>query len=175
MSVSRDHLDLRSPKSGHSNTAWSSNDNRTPALEARPRCCSHSSFQKRSLPAQSLLAHSSTRRSQTRDISTPWLYHRIDSRLREPCSLISPIGEWFYSSDKHVYSSAGLAIDEQLLLRFDEFERVHSLWLLRKCTEEVNLSSSLPMVERIDLLPGSTSSNEYDAADVQREPSSSNA
>ena len=62
--------------------------------------------------------------------------------MRKPRSSFSPIGEWFYSSDKHVYSSAGLAIDEQLLLRFDEFERVHSLWLLRKCTEEVKLSSS---------------------------------
>lgn len=48
------------------------------------------------------------------------------------------LGDWFYTSDKHAYTSAGLALDEQLLLRFDEIDRVHSLWLLRKCTEEVN-------------------------------------
>ncbi len=53
-------------------------------------------------------------------------------------------GEWFYSSDKHVYTTAGLAIDEQLLLRFDEIDRVHSLWLLRKCTEEVNSLEKFP-------------------------------
>ncbi len=63
--------------------------------------------------------------------------------LSHPLDEVKPIisrhhGEWFYSSDKHVYTSAGLAIDEQLLLRFDEIDRVHSLWLLRKCTDEVN-------------------------------------
>jgi len=68
--------------------------------------------------------------------------------LSHPLDEVKPIisrhhGEWFYSSDKHVYTSAGLAIDEQLLLRFDEIDRVHSLWLLRKCTDEVNFFFSL--------------------------------
>ncbi|CAF3428235.1 unnamed protein product [Rotaria socialis] len=61
--------------------------------------------------------------------------------LSHPLDEVKPVisrhhGDWFYSSDKHVYITAGLAIDEQLLLRFDEIDRVHSLWLLRKCTDE---------------------------------------
>lgn len=61
--------------------------------------------------------------------------------LSHPLDEVKPIisrhhGDWFYSSDKHCYTMAGLASDEQLLLRFDEIDRVHSLWLLRKCTDE---------------------------------------
>ncbi|CAF3891883.1 unnamed protein product, partial [Rotaria magnacalcarata] len=61
--------------------------------------------------------------------------------LSHPLDEVKPVisrhhGDWFYSSDKHVYITAGLTIDEQLLLRFDEIDRVHSLWLLRKCTDE---------------------------------------
>ncbi|UJR26009.1 hypothetical protein I4U23_007355 [Adineta vaga] len=61
--------------------------------------------------------------------------------LSHPLDEVKPIisrhhGEWFYSSDKHMYTTAGLAMDEHLILRYDEIDRVHSLWLLRKCTEE---------------------------------------
>ena len=66
--------------------------------------------------------------------------------------LCSVLGDWFYSSDKHVYTSAGLALDEQLLLRFDEIDHVHSLWLLRKCTEEVSWKEvALPSLNRCDV------------------------
>ncbi|CAF4540754.1 unnamed protein product, partial [Rotaria sp. Silwood1] len=56
--------------------------------------------------------------------------------LSHPLDEVKPVisrhhGEWFYSFDKHVYTTAGLASDEQLILRFDEIDRVHSLWLLR--------------------------------------------
>lgn len=71
--------------------------------------------------------------------------------LSHPLDEVKPIisrhhGEWFYSSDKHAYTSAGLAMDEHLLLRFDEIDRVHSLWLLRKCTDEVKFSSIFSLV-----------------------------
>ena len=59
-------------------------------------------------------------------------------------------GEWFYSSDKHMYTTAGLAMDEQLILRYDEIDRVHSLWLFRKCTDEVNYLS-LSLFQRLSI------------------------
>jgi hypothetical protein len=96
--------------------------------------------------------------------------------LSHPLDEVKPIisrhhGEWFYSSDKHVYTSAGLAIDEQLLLRFDEIDRVHSLWLLRKCTDEVNCFLLFFVFNLISLLKkktkGSSSSNKYDITNVK--------
>lgn len=65
-----------------------------------------------------------------------------DFQREKSSSISSFLGDWFYSSDKHCYTMAGLASDEQLLLRFDEIDRVHSLWLLRKCTDEVSIFPS---------------------------------
>ena len=77
------------------------------------------------------------------------------------------LGEWFYSSDKHVYTTAGLAIDEQLLLRFDEIDRVHSLWLLRKCTDEVNSKNFHILLFIMKSFEGSSSSNKYDVTNFK--------
>ena len=38
-------------------------------------------------------------------------------------------------------------MDEHLLLRFDEIDHVHSLWLLRKCTDEVKNKRILKFLE----------------------------
>ncbi|CAF0874777.1 unnamed protein product [Didymodactylos carnosus] len=61
--------------------------------------------------------------------------------LSHPLDEVKPIisrlnGEWFYGSDKRSYITSGLAADEQLLLRYDEVNQIHSLWLFRKCTAE---------------------------------------
>jgi hypothetical protein len=94
--------------------------------------------------------------------------------LSHPLDEVKPIisrhhGEWFYSSDKHVYTSAGLAIDEQLLLRFDEIDRVHSLWLLRKCTDEVSFFQNFFfwLFHFMFFLKGSSSSNKYDITHIE--------
>jgi len=92
--------------------------------------------------------------------------------LSHPLDEVKPVisrhhGEWFYSSDKHVYTSAGLAIDEQLLLRFDEIDRVHSLWLLRKCTDEVKFFSFSFRFNSICFSKGSSSSNKYDFTNIK--------
>lgn len=91
--------------------------------------------------------------------------------LSHPLDEVKPIisrhhGEWFYSSDKHAYTSAGLATDEHLVLRFDEIDRVHSLWLLRKCTDEVT-SFIREFLSLTFISKGSSSSNEYDLTNIE--------
>ena len=56
-------------------------------------------------------------------------------------------------------------MDEHLLLRFDEIDRVHSLWLLRKCTDEVKLFSIFSLVNF--RFKGSSSSNEHDLTNIE--------